>query len=125
MHLRDILPGCPVPFANNPEVDRFEFGARYTALMLTGARIDFTDFASAMGTLKGALQACPTADLSIRIEANVLVAQVEATLGRPWGRQIDAVLEQLQFAVNHYTVSDEWPEDIPRRPRRDKSQFGR
>ena len=125
MHLRDILPGCPVPFANNPEVDRIEFGARHSALLLTGARVDFTDFAGAMGTLKGALQACPTADLSIGIEANVLVARIEVTLGRPWGRQIDATLEQIQFAVNHYAVSDEWPEDIPRRPRRDKIQFGR
>ena len=125
MHLRDILPGCPVPFANNPEVDRFEFGSRYAALMLNGARVEFTDFEAAIGAMAAALRNSPTADVVLRIEANHLVARVEVQLGRPWGRDTEGLLQRIRFAIGHFMMTDTWPEDIPRRSRRDKIQFGR
>ena len=118
MHLRDILPGCPVPFANNPEVDRFEFGARYTALMLTGARVDFDDFDAATRGLESALTACPTATANMYVEGAVLVVRIDVTLGRPWGRDIQKLLQELRFAVGHQMMTGEWPDDLVRYPKR-------
>ena len=118
MHLRDILPGCPLPFANNPEVDRFEFGARYTALMLTGARVDFDDFNAAARSLESALTACPTANADIYVEGNVLVVRISVELGRPWGRNVEKLLQELRFAVGHQMMTGEWPDDLVRYPKR-------
>ena len=118
MHLRDILPGCPVPFANNPEVDRFEFGDRYAALMLNGARVDFDDFTAAAQSLESALAACPTTNVTMYVEGRVLVVRIDVELGRPWGRDIQKLLQELRFAVGHQMMTGEWPDDIARAPKR-------
>lgn len=118
MHLRDILPGCPVPFANNPEVDRFEFGNRYAALMLNGARVEFDDFDAAARGLESALAACPTASATAYVESNVLVVRINVELGRPWGRDVQKLLQDLRFAVGHQMMTGEWPDDLARFPKR-------
>ena len=118
MHLRDILPGCPVPFANNPEVDRFEFGNRYAALMLTGARVEFDDFDAAVRSLESALTACPTATANTYVEGSVLVVRIDVELGRPWGRNVQKLLQELRFAVGHQMMPGEWPDELVRSPKR-------
>lgn len=118
MHLRDILPGCPVPFANNPEVDRFEFGNRYAALMLNGARVEFDDFDAAARGLESALAACPTASATAYVESNVLVVRINVELGRPWGRDVQKLLQDLRFAVGHQMMTGEWPDELDRFPKR-------
>lgn len=118
MHLRDILPGCPVPFANNPEVDRFEFGDRYAALLLTGAWVNFDDFDAAAQSLERALLACPTTNVTTYVEGKALVVRINVTLGRPWGRNVQKLLQDLRFAVGHQMMTGEWPDELARSPNR-------
>ena len=117
MHLRDILPGCPVPFANNPEVDRFEFGSRYAALMRNGARVEFDDFDAAARSLESALIACPTTTANTYVAGRVLVVRIDVELGRPWGRNVQKLLQDLRFAVGHQMMTGEWPDDLARFPK--------
>jgi len=52
------------------------------------------------------------------VEGKALVVRIDVELGRPWGRNVQKLLQDLRFAVGHQMMTGEWPDELVRSPKR-------
>lgn len=95
---------------------QFEFGKTYRIAMLTGGTIEFRTLDFLLDILRDELRAADTYDVTIFVSGpHSLVVKPMNAMGRPWGRNVPAMIEYVRDAVTIYNLSDRWPPDIERK----------
>jgi hypothetical protein len=97
-------------------IDSFEFGEVYMIVMFSGGNIEFKTLDFMLDILRDELRAAGTYDVSIYVGGpHKLVVRPMNTMGRPWGRNVPAMIEHVRNAATVYNLSDQWPPDIKRK----------
>lgn len=97
-------------------IAQFEFGQRYSLLLKSGATVDFQDFETIISCLHDELRLGDTWDADyglFRVRKSKLVVTPRNTMGRPWGRNIRRMVDNISMWVAEYNLTEQWSKDIP------------
>lgn len=62
-----------------------------------------------LAVLEDELRADPQADVRMVLRGKVLYVTVISELGRPWGRNISRLIEELRLAITQFSMGEGWP----------------
>lgn len=87
----------------------FTFGDRYTVLLKSGGNVEFKDLFEMVDMIADELRVSPTYDVGIVCYRRELSVMPKNEMGRPWGRNIRKIKEDIIAAVTEFNLTGEWP----------------
>lgn len=94
-------------------IGRFEIsGTHYDVVMLSGARVEFPDLISLLACVHAEFKHAPTYDFDLMIDRGSILVTPKSTMGRPWGRNLDKLVENLTLWVSEFNLTGEWSREV-------------
>jgi hypothetical protein len=98
------------PFEKGPSFVGLELGEEFRVITDEKAQvIRVRTLDTALSVLHDELRADPQADVRLVFRGKVLCVSVVNELGRPWGRNVPRLVEELRLAVTHFSMGEGWP----------------
>jgi len=102
-----------------PGIARFEFGSRYTCVMFSGAMIEFNNLRTLIECIHDEFKAAPTFGYRLsftkrRGDESLTLLPV-SSMGRPWGRNIKRLIEDLTIWTTEYNMTGAWSDEAKAR----------
>ena len=99
-------------------IGRFEISSRhYDVLLLSGSRIEFPDLYALLECVRAEFRAAPTYDCELFVQQGTLIVQPKNVMGRPWGRNINKLVEDLTLWISEYNMTGRWSPEIHKLPK--------
>jgi len=99
-------------------IGRFEVSStHYDVLLLSGARIEFPDLYALLECVRAEFRAAPTYDYDLCVDRKTLILTPKNVMGRPWGRNVNQLVEKLTLWISEYNLTGEWSPEINKLPR--------
>lgn len=98
-------------------IGQFEIGTHYDVLLLSGSRVEFPDLYTLLECVGDEFKAAPTYDYVLLVSGKTLLIRPNNVMGRPWGRNIKKLVEDLTLWVSEYNMVGKWSDEISRLPK--------
>ena len=99
-------------------IGRFEIsGTHYDVLMISGNRIEFPDLYALLACIQDEFKAAPTYDYELMVDRDTLLITPKNVMGRPWGRNVAKLIEDLTLLVSEYNLSGKWSSEVAKLPK--------
>lgn len=102
-----------------PRIARFEFGPHYVCVLFSGAKIEFNTLRTFLECIHDEFRAGPTFGYELYIArwrgAEILMLVPVSSMGRPWGRNMKRLVEDLTIWTTEYNMIGTWSNEAKAR----------
>ena len=101
-------------------IENFEVSSlHYDVLLISRGRIEFPDLYSLLECVRSEFKAGPTYDYDFYVDRGTLLLTPKLVMGRPWGRNVNQLAENLTIWISEYNLTGEWSDEVKRLPRKE------
>lgn len=102
-----------------PRIARFEFGPHYVCVLFSGAKIEFNNLHTFLECIHDEFRAGPTFGYELSLAGGrgteVLMLTPVSSMGRPWGRNMKRLVEDLTIWTTEYNMIGTWSNEVKTR----------